>query len=423
MPNNIDQFNDIPKIRFVATTPEKYAECQEKDPRALYFLTNGELYKGTQLFGGQIKIIDNSAIPMKGSENKIYANIDTKELLIWQNEEWVSLLPVITTDIGTGPDDTFQDDSLVTKVAVKNYIKALIQNGSLSGGSEGSMANVASDVVRLKEDIPVIDQNLGRYRPGDTIKAGTSLHEILENILTRVIDVVYVEPSVKLSPVNIVVEAGTAKKFIFNINYDSADGGAVESVMMLKGNNNVYGDPIFFSKHMVTEYMIDEPITITDSDRLQYKVVVKYDDGDIRANNIGEAQEEGVIKAGTVEDICQCIGERFTWFKSVKSAEDEFISSSQIRSIENKILGTKKGSSFSVDINAGDEMVVLAYPKALGKLDNVKSRIFNMDLTENFTSSVVMVEGANAYRSIEYFVYKYTPNAPFTSNDTFDIVI
>lgn len=422
MSDNIINAN-LPKIRFVAITPEMYNSLTEKDPRALYFLTNGELYKGSQLYGGQIKIFDNNSVPTKGSDNKIYANIDSKELLIWKNESWVSLLPEISNNISTVPDDTLKDDNLVTKLAVKKYIQALIQNGSLSGGSEGSLANVSSEVVRLENDITVIDQNIGKYRPGDVISKGTSIHKILTNLLTKVIDVVYTTPSVRISPVNIVVEAGTTKKFIFNINYDSADGGAVESVMILKGNNNIYGDPIFFSKHMVTEYMIDEPITITDSDRLRYKVVVKYDDGAIRANNIGEVQEEGAIKAGTVEDICQCIGERFTWFKSVKSAKDEFISSSQIRSIENKILGTKKGSSFSVDINAGDEMVVLAYPKTLGKLDNVKSRIFNMDLTENFISSIVMVEGANAYRSIEYFVYKYTPNAPFISNDTFDIVI
>lgn len=403
-------------------SPEKYHNLQEKDPHTLYFLTNGELYKGTVLYGGQIQIIDNNSIPMQGVNNRIYANIDTLELLTWRNGRFQSLIPKVTGNIETN-GSTDNDEDIVTKGAVKDYINKLVANGSLAGGYDGPLANVPSKVIRTNEDIHIIDQTIGKYRPGDVIKAGTSINEIFKNIFTKVIDVTYNKPSVRLSPVKISVEAGTISKFVFKILYDKADGGEVESILFLKGINNIYGDPIFHSKHVVKEYTTPEPITVTDSDLLQYKVVVRYSAGSIKSNNIGEEIAEGVIEAGSAEDVCTLIGERFTWYQSSPLGNVQYNKSSVVRGLTDRILGAKKGSQFSIDVTRGDREVVIAYPKIIGPIESVKSRTMSMELKDSFTPAIVMVEGANGYRSIEYYVYTYTPNTPFASNDTFEVIL
>lgn len=414
------------RFRLIETTPEKFHNLAEKDPHTLYFLTNGQLFKGDMLYSGNIRLIDNSSIPMEGDENTIYINTDTKEVLIWKNNKFESAIPRVSDKIPTTDAPIIEnpeiDGMLVTVKSVREYIKKLVEKGNLAGGYDGPMANVPTTVVRTTKPIVSVDQTIGKYKPGDVIPQGTSLEEILKNMFTKVIDVVYKKPSIKISPTIIRVESGTYMKHNFKIQYDAGDGGAVESMLFLKGLNNSFGDPIFFSKHPVKEWTTPEPIMITDSDLLQYKAVVKYGDGEARTNNIGELQEEGKIKAGTVEDVCQLIGERFVWYQSSNQILD-FDTSSKVRGISNKILGAKKDSEFMIEVARGDNQVVIAYPKIYGPITSIKSRVAGVELKEDFATSITLVEGANSYRSIDYYIYIYNPVSPFVTNDIFEVTI
>jgi hypothetical protein len=415
------------RFKLIETTPEKYHNLAEKDPHTLYFLSNGQLFKGDVIYSGNIHIIDNSSIPMQGDDNAIYINTDTREILVWRNNKFESSIPRVAERIPVTETMAIENPEvngmLVTTKAVKDYITKLVELGTIAGGYDGPMANVPTSVVRTTKNIISIDQNIGKYKAGDIIPRGTSLEDILQNMFTRVIDVVYRKPSIKISPTIIRVEAGTYMKHNFKIQYDSGDGGTVESMLFLKGLNNSYGDPIFFSKYTVKEWTTPEPVMITDSDLLQYKAVVKYTDGEIKHNNIGEAQDTGRIKAGVVEDVCQLIGERFVWYQSSGLANIPFDKSSEVRGMANKILGAKKDSEFMIEVARGDAQVVIAYPKIYGPITSVKSRIGSVELKDQFKPSITLVEGANGYRSIEYYVYKYTPVTPFVSNDIFDVII
>lgn len=412
------------KVNLVFTSPTKFDSIYRNIDNTIAFLTNGEIRMGEKSFGSSIKIFDNHSIPIIGIENKLYVNKDTGELKYFEAGEFHSLSRGISGEISIFEDETdITKNDLVTKAAVINYIKALVNAGSLAGGLEGPQANIPSSSVKTNKDITVIDQKLGKYRPGDIIKSGTNINTILENIFTNVIDVVYDRPIVKISPNGLKVEAGTSQKFNFKINYDKGDAGDIDSVLLLKGANNVYGDPIFFSKYLVKEYTTPEPIIITDSDVIQYKVLVKYKEGEIKSNNIGEQQPDGVIQAGSVEDVCNLIGARRTWYMSTAQTDLEFEASSSVRGIHNSVLDMKKGSSFNIEVNKGDRTVVIAYPKYLGELESITSRALNMDISDNFTITTTLVEGANNYRSIEYYIYQYTPAIPFEANETLRVDI
>ena len=411
------------KLKHVFINPKKYYAIEEPDEGTLYFLTNGELYRGSILYGTQVAIIDNSSIPERGQVNRIYYNSDDQSLSVWKNKKWVHITPTISKTIDlSDPNDKDVNDNLVTVDNLKKYIDKLISTGKVLSASSGAVSNLPIGNIKVPKDIPVVNQEIGNYKSGDIVRAGTSIEKVLENLLTKVTPVEYKKPKVTITPTNIIVEVGTERKFNFTIDYEPGDGGAVTSISLYKGNDNQYTEPIFYSRHLIKQYETETPDMIGEGHEIEYKVVVNYSDGKLVQDSSGELQELGSIKADSTESIFRCIGKRASWFKSIKEDKDILISS-DIRELGESVLDIKKGDSFALDINVGDKSVIIAIPKYLGEITSIISRTLNIDVTSNFKLSTIMVEGANGYRSIDYYVYKYTPNIPFVSKDTFDIVV
>ena len=99
-------------------------------------------------------------------------------------------------------------------------------------------------------------------------------------------------------------------------------------------------------------------------------------------------------------------------------------SSALIRSLTSSLLGPVNGSTFTINIPIGATNVVFSYPATLQNVTSVKYvEGLNAEIKDVFTQTIVSVEGANGYTSINYKVYIYTPVEPFNATATYNVTI
>ena len=76
------------EVDFYSLTPKQYSSIANKDNDALYFLTNGEIYKGDTLLSNNIVIIpDSENYPETGKDNTLYAK-ESGESAFWNGSSY-----------------------------------------------------------------------------------------------------------------------------------------------------------------------------------------------------------------------------------------------------------------------------------------------------------------------------------------------
>lgn len=108
------------KVLFYTATAEKFAALEAKNENALYFITDtGELYKGAVRYTFPVQQV--TEFPESGDSGVLYVNTDTKEIKLWNGNEWVDALPPTITDIHGVVTDT----QIPTAKAVQDYVSNL----------------------------------------------------------------------------------------------------------------------------------------------------------------------------------------------------------------------------------------------------------------------------------------------------------
>ena len=75
-------------VDFYSVTPNQYSSLETKDNNALYFLNNGEIYKGETLLSNNVEIIpDDEDYPETGENNKLYAKLNG-ESAFWNGSSY-----------------------------------------------------------------------------------------------------------------------------------------------------------------------------------------------------------------------------------------------------------------------------------------------------------------------------------------------
>ena len=104
-------------VKFITGTYEQYQALGAKDSNALYFLSNGQLYKGEVNLSDQVLVVDS--LPATGQIGKIYINTANHTVNYCNASGFVSMMPSTITAI-TGVED---DSTIPTTKAVIDYIK------------------------------------------------------------------------------------------------------------------------------------------------------------------------------------------------------------------------------------------------------------------------------------------------------------
>ena len=99
------------------------------------------------------------------------------------------------------------------------------------------------------------------------------------------------------------------------------------------------------------------------------------------------------------------------------------MTSELVRGLANKKLGPTNGTTFDINVAAGQQYVVIAYPATLRNLTKCFYVEQNTDLVENFALQTKSVQGANGAAGADYKVYVYSMAIPAAAGMTLQVQI
>lgn len=320
--------------------------------------------------------------------------------------------PLVTTDtrelyIGTGTGTYKVSDvifSATEPAVVADKIWINTATNAIARASDDGLTWVAiageSDAGAVTADFQVYGVSQGIYTDGQVISAGTSLEDVVKNMLQAIIPPTYVSPTLSITGSGVLtVEAGTTITPTITPTFTQRDGGAATLYTILKNSATLASGP-------ATVPYVEDPFVLGDT-TVAYQATEAYDQGPIKNDNQGNPYPTGRIAAGTAtSNTVTYSGKRRLFFGG------------------SSLLGPVNGTTFTINIAAGTTSVVIAYPATLRDLTSVKYvELGNGEVKDTFTLTLEDREGANGFTAISYKVYTYTPAIPFGDAVTYQGVI
>lgn len=236
----------------------------------------------------------------------------------------------------------------------------------------------------------------GSYATGDEIPAGTSLYDVISNMLRRREPLVVEKPSLgNLEP--LVLEAGSiTQPFLFP--YVQNDGGELLGwTMNLNGNGVIsggYGEPVQWDP---------QGLQLVDGKNVMY-ITIEYAQGPVPKDNLGDEYPDRRIPAGSVTLQKVMTGYRNIFLKVSGSAiEDDPRTWDSI-----PCNGLER---FEVGIPEGSMEVRIAVPQSFGGVD-IRSRNNGFLVQRGFDILQEDIQGANGYQEAAYDVYVFSSLVP-----------
>lgn len=274
------------------------------------------------------------------------------------------------------------------------------------------------------EDIQVNGVNIGNLTDGKTISRDLTLAQFIKQMVQKAIPASYTQPSVSLvnnggqAAGN--VEAGSSVNIKLRANFTKNDAGDLTALEIKKGAEQVAtgsSSPVDYSS---TEALVvgDETVTFT--------AIATYGEGEIKNNNLGEPSPDGHITAGSKNSSGYSItGKRNAFYGTGVGATPE-LNSANIRSLTNKKLSPANGNTITINVAAGQQYVIIAYPATLRDITQIKYEETNdIGALSKFTKTQVQVADARGGENglMDYKVYSYGMAVPAPAAMTFTVTI
>lgn len=274
------------------------------------------------------------------------------------------------------------------------------------------------------EDIQVNGVNIGNLTDGKTISRDLTLAQFIKQMVQKAIPASYTQPSVSLvnnggqAAGN--VEAGSSVNIKLRANFTKNDAGDLTTLEIKKGAEQVAtgsSSPVDYSS---TEALVvgDETVTFT--------ATATYGEGEIKNNNLGEPSPNGHITAGSKNSSGYSItGKRNAFYGTGVGATPE-LNSANIRSLTNKKLAPANGNTITINVAAGQQYVIIAYPATLRDITQIKYEETNdIGALSKFTKTQVQVADARGGENglMDYKVYSYGMAVPAPAAMTFTVTI
>ena len=107
-------------VKFLSGTYSQYSALGVKDNNTLYFLDNGQLFKGSVSYSDQIAVV--SALPDTLVAGKVYVNTTDKSVTYYDGTTSTIVIPATVGSIG----DSTPDTDLANVKAIKDFVAAEI---------------------------------------------------------------------------------------------------------------------------------------------------------------------------------------------------------------------------------------------------------------------------------------------------------
>ena len=266
-------------------------------------------------------------------------------------------------------------------------------------------------------DFTVYGVTQGSYSDGNVIVAGTSLEDVVKNMLQTIIPPTYQSPTLTLSGNGSAnVEAGTSIGPRLTPSFNQRDGGAATLYTLKKGGVDLFSDAVI-------QFYDDAAAVLGDTTR-SFQAFVTYDQGPVKNDNQGNAYPTGQIPAGTATSGTVTYTGKRNLFYGADIGVTAPADSAAVRILASKVLGPGNGTTFTINVPAGAARVVFAYPATLRDVSSVKYvELGNGEVKDTFALTTINVEGASGFTAISYKVYSYVPAIPFGDAVTYNVTI
>lgn len=265
---------------------------------------------------------------------------------------------------------------------------------------------------------------LGALKDGDTIPAAVDMDDLLNLITQKEVHPTYTAPTVSLAVSGSGTaagsyEAGTSITPILTATFTKNDAGNLTKLAILQGSSEVGSDT-------ATPYTYTGEAIVLGDETVSFKAQATYGDGEIKDNNLGNPDDVGQIKAGTItSNTLNYVGQR-NLFWGTGVGELPTIDSATIRGLTNKKLNPTQGYSWNIPIAVGQQWVIFAYPATLRDVNQVMYVETNdTGMASSFTKETANVANAlggdNGLTS--YKIYSYRMAAPAAASMTFKVTI
>lgn len=267
-------------------------------------------------------------------------------------------------------------------------------------------------------DFTVKGVDIGMYTDGQLIPKDTPILDVVKNMLTKVENPVYVQPTLLMSSTQeLIVESGTTISPELVIAFEKNDAGDLTGFRILEGLTELESDVAVVSPFVVPAHRIVDTVE-------QYKSEADYGDGPVKFNNLGTDYPVGQISTGTkVSNTIAVRGVRKAFYGTDATSKAIYTTSEEIRNL-NGLLNIVQGMNIEIAIPLGTQKVTFAYPETIRDVLSVKYvEGMNVEIKDIFVKTVVNVEGAEGGNGINYKVYTYVPTVPFQKDVNYVVTI
>ena len=263
---------------------------------------------------------------------------------------------------------------------------------------------------------------IGGLTTGDTIPAGTTLDELITMLTQKSVPATYTQPGVTCRVSSGTAagsyEVGTEINTTLQATFTQNDAGALTTLAINKSGG---GEPIISGG--TSPQTTDAQTFTLGEETVSFTATASYAAGAIKNDNLGNPSPEGQIQAGSKTSAAvSFVGKRNLFYGTGTGTTPE-MTSELVRGLANKKLGPTNGTTFDINVAAGQQYVVIAYPATLRNLSKCFYVEQNTDLVENFALQTKSVQGANGAAGADYKVYVYSMAIPAAAGMTLQVQI
>ena len=261
---------------------------------------------------------------------------------------------------------------------------------------------------------------VGGLKTGDTIPEGTTMDELIKLLTQKSVPASYTQPGVtcRVSTGTAAgsYEVGTEINTTIQGAFTQNDAGALTTIEVLKNGSSILSQ--------ATSPITSEAQTFTlGEETVSFTAKATYAAGAIKNDNLGQPSPDGQIKAGSKTSSAVSFTGKRNLFYGTGVGTAPSITSELVRGLSGKQLGPSNGTSFNINVAAGQQYVVIAYPATLRKITKCFYIEQNTDLVENFSEQTISVQGANGAAGADYRVLVYQMAVPSAASMTLQVTI
>lgn len=283
--------------------------------------------------------------------------------------------------------------------------------------------NTVISTTRTQEEVVVNGVTGLGIANGETIPAGISFDDFVKMVVQKAIPATYTKPTLALAnnggQASGNVEAGTSITPKLKATFTKNDAGDLESIVIKKGSTEVASgtaSPLTYNGEAIV--IGDETIT--------FKATAEYGDAPVKKNNLGAESKENWFAGSTVSSSDYSITGKRNLFYGTGVGAVPTVNSAMVRGLANTKLAPAANTTFTINVDIGQQYIAFAYPADLRDVNNVTYVEANdSGMAGNFTKTTVNVAdargGENGLKS--YKVYTYAMAVPAAAAMTFTVKI